>query len=251
MNTSNVIENCIDFTAIRIRMANPNLTASAEHIRLFAGVNPQQLAWIKDRLHMHTFPENADLMIAGTPGEAVYFIVSGTVKIYVPQLDGSEVTVNLMGPGDTVGELSAIDSGGRSASVITLEETRVYWISQADFQEAIRTIPPVAENLLRTLSSRLRNTTDNIQAYASLDIPGRIARQILMIAAHYGQATPEGVYIPLRLTQNDIAELVGASRKRVNQIMVVLKRDNVIAVDAGWHITILRRDFLEKMAVRA
>jgi CRP/FNR family cyclic AMP-dependent transcriptional regulator len=232
-------------------MGNPNLTSSVENIRLFSGTNPQQLGWIRDRLHAHTFPENADLMIAGTPGEAVYFILSGTIKIYIPQLDGSEVTVNLMGPGDTVGELSAIDSVGRSASVITLEETKVVWMSRTDFQEAIHTIPPVTDNLLRILSGRLRNTTDNMQAYASLDIPGRIARQILVIASHYGQAVKEGIYIPLRLTQNDIAELVGASRKRVNQIIVVLKREDVIAVDAAWHITILRKDFLEKMAVRS
>lgn len=232
-------------------MGNPILPSSVENIRLFSGTSPQQMAWIKDRLHAHTFPENADLMIAGTPGEAVYFILSGTVRIYVPQLDGTEVTVNLMGPGDTVGELSAIDSVGRSASVITLEETRIVWMSRVDFQEAIHTIPAVSENLLRTLSTRLRSTTDNIQAYASLDIPGRIARQILVIASNYGQNTKEGIFIPLRLTQHDISELVGASRKRVNQIMVMLKREEVIAVDAGWHITILRKNVLEKMAVRS
>jgi CRP-like cAMP-binding protein len=251
MNTVIIVVKNTDYTSIETHMGNPILSSSVENIRLFSGTSPQQMAWLKDRLHAHTFPENADLMIAGTPGEAVYFILSGTVKIYVPQLDGTEVTVNLMGPGDTVGELSAIDNSGRSASVITLEETRVVWISRMDFQEAIRTIPPVSDNLLRTLSTRLRNTTDNIQAYASLDIPGRIARQILVIASHYGQSNNDGIYIPLRLTQNDIAELVGASRKRVNQIMVVLKREEVIAVDAGWHITILRKDVLDKMAVRS
>ena len=232
-------------------MGNANQPAFIDQIRLFSGTNPQQSAWISNRLHPHTFPENADLMIAGTPGEAVYFILSGTVKIYVPQLDGREVTVNLMGPGDTVGELSVIDNSGRSASVITLEDTRVVWMSRADFMEAIRTIPAVTENLLRILSTRLRSTTDNIQAYASLDIPGRIARQILVIASRYGQETPEGTYIPLRLTQNDIAELVGASRKRVNQIVVMFKREGVISVDASWHITVLRKEILEKMAIRS
>jgi CRP/FNR family cyclic AMP-dependent transcriptional regulator len=226
-------------------------SVSVDTIRLFTGLTPQQMTWISNRLHAHTFPDNADLIIAGTPGEAVYFILSGTVKIYIPQLDGREVTVNLMGPGDTVGELSVIDSVGRSASVITLEETRVVWISRQDFQEAIRSIPTLSENLLRILSTRLRSTTDNIQAYASLDIPGRIARQILVIASNYGQIQPDGIYIPLRLTQNDIAELVGASRKRVNQVIVALKKDGVLSVDASWHITIHRREFLEQMSLRS
>jgi CRP/FNR family transcriptional regulator, cyclic AMP receptor protein len=232
-------------------MGNTNLPGPAEHIRLFSGLSEQQLSWINNRLHVHNFPSAADLIVAGTPGEAVYFILSGTVKVFVPQLDGREVTVNLMGPGDTVGELSVIDSAGRSASVVTLEDTKVVWMSRVDFQEAFHTIPTLSENLLRTLSSRLRNTTDNIQAYASLDIPGRIARQILVIANTYGQDQPNGgTYIPLRLTQNDIAELVGASRKRVNQVFVVLKRNGVLGVDASWHITVFRKDLLEQMSVR-
>jgi CRP/FNR family cyclic AMP-dependent transcriptional regulator len=225
--------------------------ATTEKIRLFSGLSPQQSAWVSARLHTHSFPPGADLIIAGTPGEAVYFILNGTVKVYVPQLDGREVTVNLMGPGDTVGELSVIDAASRSASVITLEDTRVAWMSRSDFLEAIRTIPPLSDNLLRTLSTRLRNTTEHIQAYASLDIPGRIARQILVISANYGQQQEEGLYIPLRLTQNDIAELVGASRKRVNQVIVALKREGVISIDLRWHITVHRRDVLEKMAIRA
>jgi CRP/FNR family cyclic AMP-dependent transcriptional regulator len=221
-----------------------------DKIRLFADLSPQHAAWISARLHTHVFSPGVDLIIAGTPGEAVYFILSGTVKVYVPQLDGREVTVNLLGTGDTVGELSVIDAASRSASVITLEETRVAWLSRSDFLEAIRTIPPLSENLLRTLSARLRNTTEHIQAYASLDIPGRIARQILVISAQYGQQTGDGLYIPLRLTQNDIAELVGASRKRVNQVMVSLKRENVITIDLRWHITVHRREVLERMATR-
>jgi CRP/FNR family cyclic AMP-dependent transcriptional regulator len=225
--------------------------ATIGKIRLFSGLSPQQSAWIGARLYTRTFPAGADLIIAGTPGEAVYFILSGTVKVYVPQLDGREVTVNLMGTGDTVGELSVIDAASRSASVITLEETRVAWMSRSDFLEAIRTIPPLSDNLLRTLSARLRSTTEHIQAYASLDIPGRIARQILVISSTYGQQQEHGIYIPLRLTQNDIAELVGASRKRVNQVIVALKRENVITIDPQWHITVHRREVLERMAVRA
>ena len=71
-------------------MGNTSLTTAVENIRLFTGLNPQQLSWVSSRLHAHNFPAGADLIIAGTPGEAVYFILSGTVKVYVPQLDGRE-----------------------------------------------------------------------------------------------------------------------------------------------------------------
>lgn len=228
-----------------------NPTETIEKIRLFTGLPPQHAAWITARLHTRVFPAGVDLIIAGTPGEAVYFILSGTVKVYMPQLDGREVTVNLLGTGDTVGELSVIDAASRSANVITLEETRVAWLSRSDFLEAIRTIPTLIDNLLRTLTGRVRTTTKQMQAFASLDIPGRIARQILVIAANYGVEQEDGLYIPLRLTQNEIAELVGASRKRVNQVIVALKRENAISIDLRWHITIHRRDLLERMSTRA
>jgi CRP/FNR family transcriptional regulator, cyclic AMP receptor protein len=219
-----------------------------EQIRLFSGLNPQQMVWVSSRLHTRTLPENTDLLIAGGQADMVYFILGGTVKVYVSQLDGKEVIVNIMGPGDTVGELSAIDSGGHSASVVTLEETQVAWMSREDFREAIHTIPPISDNLIRSLTMRVRITTGHIQAYASLSVPGRIARQILVIASNYGQPHPQGIAIPLRLTQGDIAELVGASRKRVNQVMVALKRDGILSFDSNAHILIFNKDALEKMA---
>ena len=209
-----------------------------DHIQLFSGLNASQKAWIAARLYRRTFPEGMELMIAGTPGEVVYFILSGTVKIYIPQINGTDVIVNLMGPGDTVGELSVLDSAGRSASVITLEETQVAWMSRSHFQEALQTIPDLSQNLLRILSGRLRRTTEQSQILASLTIPERVVNQLLLIAENYGRVRPEGIYIPIRLTQGEIAELVGASRKRVNQVMVSLKRSGLISSDAQAHITL-------------
>lgn len=219
-----------------------------EKVRLFSGLTPAQLSWVIDRLHTRAVPAGVDLIIAGTPGEVVYFILKGTVKVYIPQIDGTQVIVTIMGPGDTVGELSVIDSAGRSASVIALEETQVAWMNRSYFQEALRTIPTLSDNLMRILSSRVRVTTDHIQAYASLDTAGRIARQILSIAHTYGLTRSDGTYIPLRLTQGDIAELVGASRKRVNQVMVALKREGILSFDANAHITVHRKNDLDKLA---
>ncbi|BAJ62472.1 MULTISPECIES: Crp/Fnr family transcriptional regulator [Anaerolinea] len=223
------------------------LTSGLESVRLFRGLTPQQLEWVAARAYSRTFPPGVELIVAGTPGETVYFILSGTVKIYVPQVDGTEVIVNILGPGDTVGELGVIDGGERSASVVTLERTETIWMTGEMFQEALRTIPQMNENLLRILSARVRLTTENVQAYASLDIPGRIARQLLSLAHTYGREQGGGVFIPLRLTQGDIAELVGSSRKRVNQVMVTLRREGVLTFDTEGHITLFRLKDLERM----
>lgn len=224
----------------RFLIMDPEDTSvNLETVPLFTGLNQRQLDWIRRRLNIHSFPPGLDIIVSGTPGEVIYMILHGTVRVYVPKLDGTQVTLNLMGPGDTVGEMSVLDSALRSASVITLEQTEVAWMDRGDFQEALNTIPLLAQNLLRILSGRLRLNTERILSLASMNIPARIAHQLLAIASVYGQTDPSGsIYIPVRLTQEDIAELVGASRKRVNQVMVALKHENLATSDTSGHITI-------------
>jgi CRP/FNR family cyclic AMP-dependent transcriptional regulator len=216
-------------------------------IRLFHGLSPTQMDWISARLRSRVFPPTTDLVIEGEPGEIVYFILSGSVKVYLPQLDGSQVIVNIQGQGDMIGELSAIDQAGRSASVITLELTQTAWLTREHFLETLHTIPAANDNLLRLLVGQVRRTTALIRAYAALDVPGRIARQLLDLSEAYGYTTPQGTYIPLSLPQGEIAELVGSSRKRANQVMVALKRSGALSADSGGHITLHRPELLREL----
>jgi len=85
-------------------MVNMDMSGMIEKVRLFSGLTQAQLSWVVDRLHTRTVPAGVDLIVAGTPGEVVYFILKGTVKVYIPQIDGTQVIVTIMGPGDTVGE---------------------------------------------------------------------------------------------------------------------------------------------------
>jgi CRP/FNR family transcriptional regulator, cyclic AMP receptor protein len=214
---------------------------------IFAGLTPQQATWLKSRMHVHTFPAEVDMIVVGTTGEVVYFILEGLVKVYSPQLDGSEVIIDLLGPGALVGEMSILDRSARSASVITLEETHVGWISDEDFIDALQHFPALSFNLLRVLSARLRLTNEHMQALASLEVHGRVAHQLLAFAEFYGKPVPNGIQITLRLPQGEIAELVGASRKRVNQAMGDLKRDGLINFDTDRRVTILNRQALKDM----
>jgi CRP/FNR family transcriptional regulator, cyclic AMP receptor protein len=218
-----------------------------EMIPLFAGLSDKQRSWVLSRLSERTFYKNHEMIVAGMPGEFLYIILSGTVKVFVPQRDGDEVIVAILGPGDPVGEMSVIDRSGRSASVITLEETRVLWMDQSSFQEAVQTMPVLAQNLIGILNNRLRTSTGQIQALAALDVQQRVIRQLLSFAARYGQPANFGkTLIPIRLTQSDLAGLVGASRKRVNQAIVFLKHSGWISVDFDFHITLLDQPALEK-----
>lgn len=225
-------------------VADPNLLGE---IPLFHHLTPEELARINAHLHRKTFPAGTSIITAEQPGEVVYIILSGTVKIHVEQSDGTDVIIALLGSGDTVGEMSLIDSSNRSANVITQEETTLLWMDRAAFHHCLQTIPAITYNLVCLLSSRLRLANEQIQSLASLDVYGRVARQILAFARRYGKPTPEGdILIPVRLTQSDIAGLVGASRERVNQVIVSYKRRKYISVNQSYYITVHNQEALAK-----
>lgn len=214
-------------------------------VQLFSGLTSQQLAWVSSQLYCRVFPAGANIILVEQPGEVVYIILRGTVKIHVEQMDGKDVVLAILGPGDIVGEISLIDSAGRSASVVTLEDSTLMWMGRAAFQECLQSMPVVAQNLVRILAGRVRLANELIQALATLDVHGRVARQLLAFAEKYGQAGPHGdVFIPIRLTQGDLSDLVGASRKRVNQVMVTFKQQGFISVDPESRITVHDRKAL-------
>ncbi len=206
-------------------------------IQLFDGLTAGQLDWVARRAHRRAFPAGTNVLMIEQPGEAIYIILHGTVKIHVEQGDGRDVILSILGAGDLLGEMSLIDRVGRSASAVTLESSLLLWMDRHSFQELLDEFPPVARNLVRILSARVRLSDQLIQALATLDVYGRVARQLLAFAERYGRPIANGeIRIPIALTQGDIADLVGASRKRVNQVMVAFKSQGLIGADGEGHI---------------
>lgn len=217
-----------------------------QSIELFRGLGPEQMRLVSERTYCRTYPAGTDIIIAEQPGEVVYILLSGTVKIHVQGTDGADVVLAILGPGDIVGEMSLIDRIERSASVVTLEDSQLLWMGAQNFQECLRTLPVISQNLTRILAGRMRLANDLIQALATLDVNGRVARQVLAFAERYGQAGEQGVLIPMRLTQGDIADLVGASRKRVNQAIVLFKGQGHLTVDDKGRIIVRDAEGLKR-----
>lgn len=207
-------------------------------IHLLQGLSPRELLRLNELLHSRTYPPNTTIIDAEQPGEIAYMILSGTVRIHVEQPDGNDVVLAILGPGEIVGEMSLVDSLNRSASAVTQEESALLWIDRATFHECLRSMPTMAFNLTRILSRRLRIANAQIQSLATMDVYGRVARQLLAFAKEYGQPVTDGTLIPFRLTQNDVAGMVGASRVRVNQVLVNYKRRRLLSVDRNYRITI-------------
>lgn len=210
-----------------------------ESIALFEGMSQGELQELNNLMHRKQFQAGSNIITVAQPGELVYLLLDGTVKIFVDQISGSEVILAFLGPGDTFGEMSMMDSSGRSANVVALEKTSCLSMDRQTFQRCLRSMNQLSYNLVTLLSRRLRLANEQIRALSTLDVRGRVARQILAFAQQYGIADGTGgIKIPLRLTQTDVAALVGASRERVNQVIVDFKDGSFISVDASHRFTV-------------
>lgn len=219
---------------------------SLAEITLFKGLPPERLKRLAEVLRQKVVPAGTNMITAEQPGEVVYVVLEGTVKILIEQVDGREVILAFLGAGDTVGEMSLVDSSGRSANVMTMERCTLLWMDRSTFQDLLRHVPEFSQNLVKLLAGRLRMANEQIQSLSSLDVAGRLARQILAFAERYGRPVSGGTQIPLRLTQSDLAELVGASRERVNQVMVELRNQGLLSVDSTHRILVQKSQELAR-----
>jgi CRP/FNR family transcriptional regulator, cyclic AMP receptor protein len=213
--------------------------AILSEVALFRDLRSEQLSKLAARLHQRTIPSGANIITAEERADSVYVILDGTAKVYVTHTDGTEVILAILGAGEIVGEMSAADSLGRSASVMTLEDSTLLWMDRRTFLSSMEEMPTIARNLVGILSRRLRLADTNTRSLAALDVHGRIAAQLLAFAREYGEPLPDGgILIPLRLTQTDLAGLVGASRVRVNQVLGYYRRKHDISMDKEGRIIV-------------
>lgn len=164
--------------------------------------------------------------------------------MFVEREGGVEATLTILGPGEIVGEMSLADSLRRSANAATREESTLLWMDRTSFQSILAENPTISTNLISILSRRLRLANARTRFLVSLDVRGRVAAQLLAFANEYGEDVSGGVRIPFRLTQTDIADLVGASRVRVNKVLGFHKRQGHVSVSRDHRITVHETDSL-------
>jgi len=225
------------------------LTAAAlETFPLFRGLAATEQRQLLDLLGVRTFSAGVDILRAEQPGDVAYIVLEGTVKVQVDRPDGTAVILAILRAGEVAGEMSLIDHLGRSATVVAMEQSTLAWLTHTDFWNCLRSMPTMTFNLAGILSRRLRLANAHLAALATMDIEHRLADQLLALSEEYGEKTPDGgCRIPFRLTQGDLAALVGASRVRVNQILVSWKHKELLAVDGRHVVTLLSRHALTEM----
>lgn len=155
----------------------------------------------------------------GDEGDRIYVVIQGKIKLGRTAPDGRENLLALLGPGQMFGELSLFDPGPRSATCTAVTNTVLFGLGHTDLLPWLTGRPEVARGLLLQLASRLRRSNDTLAELVFSDVPGRVARQLLDLSAKFGVPSEEGIRVVHDLTQEELAQLVGASRETVNKAL--------------------------------
>ena len=164
--------------------------------------------------------ERGDVLFReGDQGNRLYVIGAGKIKLGLTSVDGRENLLAILGPGEMFGELSLFDPGPRTATATAVAETQLIELGHDDLNTFLAGRPAVASSMLAALARRLRRTNDSLADLVFTDVPGRVAKALLDLSNRFGRPAEDGILVAHDLTQEEIAQLVGASRETVNKAL--------------------------------
>ncbi|WP_164503477.1 Crp/Fnr family transcriptional regulator [Pleionea sediminis] len=197
---------------------------------IFSDLDQNITQEISQLLHYRLFPKKTQIVVEGDPSHSMYFILEGRVKVYLDDETGKEIVVNIHEKGQFFGELGLIEGIPRTASVMTLEDTRLGILNEQDFQKAMASYPQFSMKMMHNLVTRLREATETIRKLGLMDVYRRIVVTFLNMAEER-----DGQWIiKEKLTQQNIANRVGASREMVARILKDLRTGQYISMDDGY-----------------
>ena len=186
---------------------------------LFAGLDDEATSALLKFMKPRSVRRGTVLFREGDAGDELYIVATGKLKVGRESSDGRENLLSVVGPSEIIGELSLFDPGPRSSTVTAVSQTELLSLRHEDLTAWLEDRPKAAMNLLRDLAIRLRRTNDTVGDLVFQDVPGRVAKALLDLADRFGQPTQDGVHVAHDLTQEELAQLVGASRETVNKAL--------------------------------
>ena len=196
-------------------MATTVSTAVLKAVPIFAMLPEEQLRMLTMVVTRKSAPRSTTIMAGGDPTDSLYIVLSGRLKVMMSDAEGKEVILSILGPGEFFGEMGLIDDEPRSATVVTIEPCELLSIAKRDFKKSLADNFDMSMAVMRGLVRRLREADRKIGSLALLDVYGRVARLLLELAVE----SEGGLVIAQRLTQQDIASRIGASREMVSRIL--------------------------------
>ena len=208
-----------------------NQVSYLKHVTLFADLSDDALQELSSVAKKRTFRSGEVIFHRDDPGQVLYAIKEGKVKICLISPDGQEISLVVFGKGECFGEMALLDGLPRSADAIAVEKVECYTLQRSDFQNAIMKNPRIAIQVLEVVSKRLRNTNDQVEDLIFLDVYGRVAKKLIELSDAHGEKVEDGIRIDVRMTQQELASMVGASRESVNKVMGYFMEKKYISTD--------------------
>jgi CRP/FNR family cyclic AMP-dependent transcriptional regulator len=220
------------------RTAVGERTMALKAVPFFQQLSDKELDVVRSVAVEKSYPKNAVVLTEGEMGDALYMIESGKVKVFIGDEDGREIILKLLGPGAFFGELSMVDKQARSASVTTTEASTFLVLSHAAFERCVEKAPTIGNMVMRMLAQRVREADRKIGTLALMDVYGRVASTLLELSVYNNGK----LVVSEKLSQQDLANMVGASREMVNRILKDLSERGFISIESK-AITIINREF--------
>lgn len=208
-----------------------NASTIIERNGLFRGLERATVERIAALATRRTYKSDSIVFMRGDPGDALYGVVTGRVRISASAARGKEISLNVMDPGDAFGEIALLDGHPRTAAATTLAPTELIVIRRDQFLDLLQREPRLAVHLIELLCKRVRWTSEQMEDSSLLSAPARLAKRVLALASTQGRTTPTGPQ--LRISQEQLAQFLGLSRQIVNKHLQTWKRKGWITLGRG------------------
>src|SRR3954454_5343263 len=204
---------------------------SLSTIAFFSGVDAETLERLAAGMRSRRFRRGEVIFHLGDPGDALFVIVSGEVKISLPSETGDEAIIATLRPGDVFGELALLDGAPRSATCTALEPSETLVLPRPVFFELLDTVPGLRDALLAGVAKELRRLTRHVEELHFLDLSGRLATRLARLAQEAEPNAQGEIHLPWPYTQSDLAAMIGGTRQSVNRLLSELVDDGLVRIE--------------------
>ncbi|MEM6381237.1 MAG: Crp/Fnr family transcriptional regulator [Pseudomonadota bacterium] len=202
----------------------------------FAGLDPELADGLNALTREAKLAAGETLFMSGDPGDAMFAVLEGSLKVAIVSAEGSEQLLAIVGAGQVVGEMALLDGQPRSATVDALKPSTLARLDKRDFERFATENPAVYQHMLALISRRLRTANDVLAARSFLPLPGRVAVALLQLSETFGKPLPnDRTLVHYKISQSDLAAMAGAARENVSRILNGWKREGLISRLSGYY----------------
>ena len=218
-----------------------------QKINLFKEMTSEEMGTLDRITKMESVRKKTPIFFPGDPSQQVYLLKEGRVKISRISEEGREVTIALLEPGEIFGELEVLGNSPRDTLAEALDDSKICVVSKELFLKMIRSKPEFSFRLTKLIGARMQKIESRVEDLVFKDVTARLAHLLLDLAKNHGRKIPEGTFIQIKITHQEIANLIGSIRETVSAILGEFKREGWISFE-GRQMTLLRSDLLKKRA---